>query len=666
MAVGRQAIAFSTNEARSKPLDAARLVNLYPETPPLGSRAPSLQVGISAPMKAVLYGTPGQKLWQTLGSGRARAARYALGYLWALYGSTLYRIDSAGTVTSCVGDPIPSDGNAMMSDNGVQLVILVGTTLFTVGSVNAIGSFTITGGSYATSAVVTASISTTTMTVSGVTSGTLAVGQTISGSGVAAGTVITAFGTGTGGTGTYTVSVSQTVGSTTINASTNSIPSVMVEGVAITSGGVNWSDSNEATAGALAANINAYTSSPEYTASTKGATVIIKAEDAGPSPNGYGIVIDTSGGNVTITPPGGSSLSGGSSSSTTVQQVSSVNYPTAGLSSIDYVDGYIVYTVAVSEESNRQWGITALFDATSMDALDFATAESTPSDLLRVLVNYEEVWLFSKSGISVWRNTGASPFPFERIPGAVLEKGCAAALSPAKIDSAVFWLGDDKKVYRANGYQPERISTHGIEDELRKASDVSDAYGMTYSQGGHDFYVLTLPTMGRSFVWDQATSGWHERQSGTSIAAMPWAVRFLASAWGKVYAGIDSGRLCELDLDTYDDAGDPIRRVAVTPPFFNDGSRAIQSLIEIECEPGVGIPEGQGSEPEWMLRFSDDGCATWSNERRAPLGRVGARTRRSRFFRLGAFRQRAYELSISDPVKVSAYGLKFTGMGLAA
>jgi hypothetical protein len=67
-------------------------------------------------------------------------------------------------------------------------------------------------------AVFTASISGTTMTVSAVTSGTIKVGVGITGSGVTAGTTITALGTGTGGIGTYTVSASQTVSSTTITS----------------------------------------------------------------------------------------------------------------------------------------------------------------------------------------------------------------------------------------------------------------------------------------------------------------------------------------------------------------------------------------------------------------------------------------------------------------
>jgi len=79
------------------------------------------------------------------------------------------------------------------------------------------GSVITSGASVSTATTsFTASISGTTMTVTAVASGTIAVGQVITGTGVTADTVITARGTGTGGAGTYTVSASQTVASTTI------------------------------------------------------------------------------------------------------------------------------------------------------------------------------------------------------------------------------------------------------------------------------------------------------------------------------------------------------------------------------------------------------------------------------------------------------------------
>jgi len=82
-----------------------------------------------------------------------------------------------------------------------------------------------------TAAEVTGSITTTTLDVTAVTSGTLDVGQTISGTGVTAGTKIVAFGTGSGGIGTYTVDISQTVASTTINATKASRVQVTAAGV---------------------------------------------------------------------------------------------------------------------------------------------------------------------------------------------------------------------------------------------------------------------------------------------------------------------------------------------------------------------------------------------------------------------------------------------------
>lgn len=110
--------------------------------------------------------------------------------------------------------------------------------LLGVGTASPDAAITVSGDMGSTSAVVTGYIydgvtsgtAGLVLEVSDVTSGTLAVGQYIYGTGIAANTYIVALGTGTGGTGTYTVSVSQaagTVGSQiTVNAvsgSTNRI-----------------------------------------------------------------------------------------------------------------------------------------------------------------------------------------------------------------------------------------------------------------------------------------------------------------------------------------------------------------------------------------------------------------------------------------------------------
>src|SRR5689334_20565982 len=117
----RSPLALGSTQGRSKPLNAARLLNLYAEPAPQGSMSPW-----------VLYGTPGQKAWATVGSGTVRAGRQALGYCYILSSSTLYRVDSAGNSTICTGDTIPSGGNAFITDNGTQVGLLVANQMFYV------------------------------------------------------------------------------------------------------------------------------------------------------------------------------------------------------------------------------------------------------------------------------------------------------------------------------------------------------------------------------------------------------------------------------------------------------------------------------------------------------------------------------------------------------
>lgn len=340
---------------------------------------------------------------------------------------------------------------------------------------------------------------------------------------------------------------------------------------------------------------------------------------------------------------------------TTIATITSPDFNAA--SSVDYVDGYFIFT----RLNTSQFFISDLRDGTIYDASEFATAESSPANLARVLVDHREVWLF-KTGANptteVWVNTGASPFPFERISGAILERGTASGLSCAKADNGVFWLGDDRIVYRAAGYQPARISTH-VEEEILRAATVDDAIGWTYSQGGHTFYVLELPTTGRTLVYDAATNGWHERASGTEEGA--WRARGAVSAFGKVLVGDSTaGNVAELDLDTYSELGEPLISAAQAA-IVGDTKRKFMASCELEFEPGVGITTGQGSAPTVMLRISNDGGRTWGNEKTGSVGAIGAYRARAYWPRLGSFYQRAMRWSISDPVKRAIYGIEYTG-----
>jgi hypothetical protein len=121
------------------------------------------------------------------------------------------------------------NGTLSVTINGVVKsgsIDLTGVTSFSNAATKIADTLDIEG---AAGATFTGAISGTTLTVSAFGSGTpLAVGQFVDGVGVDPATYITALGTGTGGTGTYTVSVSQTVGS---EAMTSSLPGVSYDSV---------------------------------------------------------------------------------------------------------------------------------------------------------------------------------------------------------------------------------------------------------------------------------------------------------------------------------------------------------------------------------------------------------------------------------------------------
>src|SRR6266851_1374344 len=96
------------------------------------------------------------------------------------------------------------------------------------------------------------------------------------------------------------------------------------------------------------------------------------------------------------------------------------------------MDNYAIFTTS----TKGQFGITALADLSSINPLDVASAEGAPDDLVSVIADHREVWLFGAETIEIWSDTGAQFFPFERSPGGFIEQGCIAMFSPAKLDNS--------------------------------------------------------------------------------------------------------------------------------------------------------------------------------------------------------------------------------------
>lgn len=324
--------------------------------------------------------------------------------------------------------------------------------------------------------------------------------------------------------------------------------------------------------------------------------------------------------------------------------------PQQCLNGAAYQDGYGVYTQAGTQNI---W-ISGLDDLTSIDGLDFTTADASYDNVVGCISDHRELIVFKEKTTEIYNNTGASSFPFERSSIGFFERGCAGAGSIAKADNKVHWLGDDLGVYQMNGYQPQRISTPGIDVVIKSLASPETAEGFTLSYFGHVFYCLSFSD--RALLFDITTGKWCERESYDCNGR--WRANCCVEVWSKHIVGdFENGNLYEIDSATFDENSEPLIRKVVSPHITGSGARASMPSVEAIIEPGVGLNSGQGSDPQARLRWTDNDGRTWSNYLTAPIGQIGEYSCRTIWNRLGQFRRRSLELSISDPVKVSITGL---------
>lgn len=327
----------------------------------------------------------------------------------------------------------------------------------------------------------------------------------------------------------------------------------------------------------------------------------------------------------------------------TVTQITDADFLPA--TDVVWVDGYFIFLGATKVFH------AALNDPLTFDALAYDYPVGSPGSVASLIVEKRDLIHFKDDAIEVWYNKGTTPYAFGRAPDGFIDLGCAAPRSPAKLDNSVFWLASDKTVRVLRGATPARVSTEVIEQAIAGYSTISDAYGMSLSYDGKFSYLLTFPTADVTFEYNIATEEWNER---SSFGLGRWQVQGTVSAWDRqfVWSGTKLG---ELSLSTYTEWDDPLQVVMTSKAVTAGPAEIPHYRFEAEVEPGVGLVTGQGSNPQLVLRYSDDG-SNWSPEFWRSIGARGNFGKRAVWTRLGRSRNRFYELGYSDPTPFVFYG----------
>ena len=332
---------------------------------------------------------------------------------------------------------------------------------------------------------------------------------------------------------------------------------------------------------------------------------------------------------------------------TTFGQITDTDFTDRGAGDVEFADNYMLFR---EPNTGRFFGAD-LGSVSSFDALNFATAEGSPDVTLGLKVDHRQVLQFGEKSLELWQNTGASGFPFERLEPGFVERGTVNGKTIAKLDQSVFWVADDYTVRRLDGLTPVRVSTHAIEQWLRSVT-LASLRGYAYSREGHYFYLLTAPE--GCFAYDVVTQLWAEREAYEQDT-WPWGNP--VSFAGKILVGsTTSNVIAELDPAVYDDLSDTQRMEWTYQPVYSSAARCFHDRLDIVCEVGVGLTSGQGSDPEIMLSFSDNGGKTWFNLPNRKLGKIGEYTTRVHWDGLGSCASahgRVYRAAVSDPVRVT-------------
>lgn len=346
-----------------------------------------------------------------------------------------------------------------------------------------------------------------------------------------------------------------------------------------------------------------------------------------------------------------------------------------GANQVAYIDGWWIFNQmgsAIFYTSGQPY-------STAYNASYFALKDAFSDLLMGLIENKEELWLIGETTTEIWYDAGGAYFPFQRLVGTLIQVGCKAAYSIARLVSegqeGLIWFGRSERgenvVIRTQGFTQTTVSTPAVSNAITNYVTTSDAIGYVYEEAGHEFYVLTFPTADATWVYDATLPpdlAWHQRLSYDPYAKQYHRHRsncYMNFAGMRVVGDYQNGALYQMTRAAYTDAGWPIKARRRSPYIWNkeNRERVFMSSLQIDFAPGQGNASGLGSDPQAYVRISRDYGSTYGQAWAQSIGKIGQFLNRAIWRKLGFSRGAVVELEFIDPVCRDIVGVTLRASG---
>lgn len=320
----------------------------------------------------------------------------------------------------------------------------------------------------------------------------------------------------------------------------------------------------------------------------------------------------------------------------TLTQVTSENLGT--VLTVIFIDGYFATT------DGEFIVVTDVNDPTVVSAFNYASSEIDPDPVVSLLKVRNEIVALNRYTIEMFDNVGGSGFPFQRIDGAQIMKGCIGPRACCLFNEATAFVGgglnEQPGVYIGNNGGAQKISTVEIDRVLAEFTEQQLALTVLESRNdnAHDHLYVHLPD--RTLVFDASASKavgaavWFTLTTSLTGFGL-YRARYFTWCYDRWCVGDpNSAKMGRVDQTVSTHFGQSVRWEFATAMTYNESKGAIVNRLEL-----VGLTGriALGEDPTISTSYSLDGVA-WSQPQSILAGALGARTTRLVWRRCGFMR----------------------------